>query len=57
MKYRHLTWLFHKDIFVDVKVKYRFYLSRIGRRYAYFFAIDFSYYFIFPVGMITGLKT
>jgi hypothetical protein len=54
MMYRHLTWLFHKDLFVDVMVKYRIYLSHIDRSDVIFFTFDFSYSLIFPVGMITG---
>jgi len=46
IKYRHLTWLFHKDLFVDVMVKYRFYLSRIDRSDVNFVTIDFSFFFV-----------
>jgi len=54
MKYRYLTWLFRKDLFVDVMVKYCFYLSHIDISDVIFFTIVFNYCFVFTVGIITG---
>jgi hypothetical protein len=57
MKYRHLTWLFHKDIFVDVMVKYRFCLLRTDRSYVIFSQLISGAMYHIPCRHDYGIET